>query len=76
MWCFWVRMKLIEEDKTTNVMEFRRFAKTMTRFQCDQELDLDYQEFRQLGWIVDWSAIEASSCEEIMEMNSHAFSES
>jgi hypothetical protein len=72
MWCFWVTMKLIEEYGTTNVMEFRRFGRTMTRSDCDQALDLDYAEFRDLGWIVSWTAIEGGLLDEIMEMNSHA----
>lgn len=72
MWCFWVTMKLVEEFGTTNVMEFRRFARNMARYECDQHLDLDYAEMREQGWHVSWRAIEPTELEDIKEMNSHA----
>lgn len=72
MWCFWVTMKLVEDSGTTNVMEFRRFRSSMNRFDCDQELSLEYAQMRELGWDVSWRAIEATGTDEIMEMNSHA----
>ena len=72
MWCFWVTMKRVVESGTTNVMEFRRFARSRARYECDEHLDFDYAEMRDQGWDVSWRAIEPTELEDIKEMNSHA----
>jgi hypothetical protein len=74
-WCFWVKISGMADGHPINVMEFKFLPSQMTRFECEQELDLHYAEYRNLGLIVEWSAILDSWMEEIRELNAHAFQE-